>query len=192
MVDKSTDAAATEASKPTEATKKESSQGHSASIGPSITINGDVTGEENLVVEGVIEGTVNLKDNNLVVSENGRLTANITARIIRVDGEVKGELRGSEQVIISPTGQVSGDIRAPGSSSKMVPSLKGQSTWNTISRPPPANAALEALAYAPVPPALSAPAPTTIRVARLRLAEPALAGSQGVSQWDYPLVFRLR
>ena len=82
-------------------------------LGPSITINGDVTGEENLVVEGVIEGTVNLKDNNLVVSENGRLTANITARIIRVDGEVKGELRGSEQVIISPTGQVSGDIRAP-------------------------------------------------------------------------------
>ena len=113
MVDKSTDAAATEASKPTEASKKESSPGHSASIGPSITINGDVTGEENLVVEGVIEGTVNLKDNNLVVSENGRLTANITARIIRVDGEVKGELRGSEQVIISPTGQVSGDIRAP-------------------------------------------------------------------------------
>ena len=113
MVDKTTDAASTEASKPTESGRKESSRGQSASIGPSITINGDVTGEENLVVEGVIEGTVNLKDNNLVISENGRLTANISARIIRVDGEVKGELRGSEQVIISPTGQVSGDIRAP-------------------------------------------------------------------------------
>ena len=113
MVEKTPDAAPAEASKPTESARKESSRGQSASIGPSITINGDVTGEENLVVEGVIEGTVNLKDNNLVISENGRLTANISARIIRVDGEVKGELRGTEQVIISPTGQVSGDIRAP-------------------------------------------------------------------------------
>ena len=56
---------------------------------------------------------VNLKENNLVVSENGKVTANVNARIIRVDGEVKGELRGSEQVSISPTGKVSGDIRAP-------------------------------------------------------------------------------
>jgi len=84
-----------------------------ATIGPSIVIHGDVTGEEDLVVDGAIEGTVNFKDNNLVVSENGRVTANINARIIRVDGEVKGELYGSEQVVISPSGKVKGDIRAP-------------------------------------------------------------------------------
>ena len=113
MVDKNNDVAPTEAAKPTESSRKETARGQSASIGPSITINGDVTGEENLVVEGVIEGTVNLKDNNLVISENGRLTANINARIIRVDGEVKGELRGAEQVVVSPSGQVTGDIRAP-------------------------------------------------------------------------------
>ena len=85
----------------------------SGMIGPSITIHGDVTGEEDLVVDGVIEGTVNLKENNLIVSENGYVTANVNARIIRVDGEVKGELRGLEQVSISPTGKVNGDIRAP-------------------------------------------------------------------------------
>ena len=84
-----------------------------ATIGSSIVIHGDVTGEEDLVVDGAIEGTVNFKDNNLVVSENGRVTANINARIIRVDGEVKGELYGSEQVVISPSGTVKGDIRAP-------------------------------------------------------------------------------
>ena len=83
-----------------------------ATIGSSIVIHGDVTGEEDLVVDGSIEGTVNFKDNNLVVSENGRVTANINARIIRVDGEVKGELFGSEQVVISPSGKVMGDIRA--------------------------------------------------------------------------------
>lgn len=85
----------------------------SASIGPSITIHGDVTGEEDLVVAGTIEGTVNLKENNLVVDENGHIMANITARIIRVDGEVKGELRASEKVVIKPSGNVNGDIRSP-------------------------------------------------------------------------------
>lgn len=84
-----------------------------ASIGPSITIHGDVTGEEDLVVAGTIEGTVNLKENNLVVDENGHVMANITARIIRVDGEVKGELRASEKVVIKPSGNVNGDIRSP-------------------------------------------------------------------------------
>jgi cytoskeletal protein CcmA (bactofilin family) len=103
---------------PAQAAPKASPQPKSASrkpatIGPSIVIHGDVTGEEDLVVDGAIEGTVNFKDNNLVVSENGRVTANIYARIIRVDGEVKGELYGSEQVVISPSGKVKGDIRAP-------------------------------------------------------------------------------
>jgi cytoskeletal protein CcmA (bactofilin family) len=85
----------------------------SASIGPSITIHGDVTGEEDLIVAGTIEGTVNLKENNLVIDENGHVMANITARIIRVDGEVKGELRASEKVVIKPSGNVNGDIRSP-------------------------------------------------------------------------------
>ena len=84
-----------------------------ASIGSSIIIHGDVAGEEDLIVDGTIEGTVNFKENSLVVSKNGRETANINARVIRVDGEVKGELRGSEQVVVSPSGQVPGDIRAP-------------------------------------------------------------------------------
>jgi len=104
--------------KPANATARASSGDNSSTrmsgmIGPSITIHGDVTGEEDLTVDGVIEGTVNLKENNLVVRLNGKVTANVTAKIIRVDGEVKGELRGSEQVSISPTGRVSGDIRAP-------------------------------------------------------------------------------
>ena len=109
--DKTSDGSSASASETT--TRDATSPRKSGMIGPSITIHGDVTGEEDLVVDGVIEGTVNLKENNLVVSENGKVTANVNARIIRVDGEVKGELRGSEQVSISPTGKVSGDIRAP-------------------------------------------------------------------------------
>ena len=89
--DKTTDATSGSASETN--TRDTASARKSGMIGPSITIHGDVTGEEDLVVDGVIEGTVNLKENNLVVSENGKVTANVNARIIRVDGEVKGELR---------------------------------------------------------------------------------------------------
>lgn len=84
-----------------------------ASIGPSITIHGDVTGDEDLVVSGTVEGTVNLKEHSLVIGKNGHVMANITARMIRVDGEVKGELRAGERVVIKPTGNVNGDIRSP-------------------------------------------------------------------------------
>ena len=67
-----------------------------------------------LIVDGTIEGTVNFKENSLVVSKNGRVTANINARVIRVDGEVKGELRGARNKLsLVPSGQVTGDIRAP-------------------------------------------------------------------------------
>ena len=106
------DATATK-STPTPAKAASTSNKKPASIGSSIIIHGDVAGEEDLIVDGTIEGTVNFKDNSLVVSKNGRVTANINARVIRIDGEVKGELRGAEQVVISPSGQVNGDIRAP-------------------------------------------------------------------------------
>lgn len=105
---------ATTAKPPTGATKApNASDKKAATIGSSIIIHGDVAGEEDLIVDGTIEGTVNFKENSLVVSKNGRVTANINARVIRVDGEVKGELRGAEQVVVTPSGQVTGDIRAP-------------------------------------------------------------------------------
>ena len=85
MSQKEIDAASAGADEaPTSTTAKASSSPKTgsrkpATIGPSIVIHGDVTGEEDLVVDGSIEGTVNFKDNNLVVSENGRVTANINA-----------------------------------------------------------------------------------------------------------------
>ena len=85
----------------------------SATIGPSISIHGDVAGEEDLTIYGSIDGTINLKNNSLVVGDKGRVTANVTARLIRVEGEVKGELRASERIVVTPAGIVNGDIRAP-------------------------------------------------------------------------------
>jgi len=84
-----------------------------ATIGESVSIVGDVTGKEDFVVNGNIEGDINFRENNVIVGENGRIHSNVTAKNITIEGEVKGELRASEQVTIKPSGRVSGDIRAP-------------------------------------------------------------------------------
>ena len=84
-----------------------------ATIGETILIVGDVTGKEDILVHGTIEGDINLRENNIVVGIKGRINANVTAKNISVEGDVKGELRASEQVIIKPSGRVAGDIRAP-------------------------------------------------------------------------------
>jgi cytoskeletal protein CcmA (bactofilin family) len=84
-----------------------------AMIGKTITIKGDITGEENLVIEGRVDGTVQLKNNDLTVGQSGRVTANLTANVVRIDGEVKGDIVGGEKVVITKTGKVQGNIVGP-------------------------------------------------------------------------------
>ncbi|MEH6586374.1 MAG: polymer-forming cytoskeletal protein [Halioglobus sp.] len=82
-------------------------------IGPSIEIKGTVTGDEDLVIEGKVEGTVELGAHELTVGESGKVNADITARTVRIDGEVAGDIRGNEKVVISKSGNVRGNIIAP-------------------------------------------------------------------------------
>lgn len=84
-----------------------------ASIGPSITIRGDITGEEDLVVHGRIEGTLNLPKNDITVGADGQVRANLKATRITVEGQVTGDLQGSERVVIKQSGRVEGNITAP-------------------------------------------------------------------------------
>ena len=85
----------------------------SATIGPSITINGDISGEEDLIIRGKVEGTVNLDKNNVVIGKDGSVKANVNAKVITVEGKVTGDLRGDEQIIIKRSGSVDGNISAP-------------------------------------------------------------------------------
>jgi cytoskeletal protein CcmA (bactofilin family) len=84
-----------------------------AIIGPSITIRGDVTGDEDLTIQGRIEGTVTLKQHNVAVGPEGKVDASIHARMVTVEGEVKGDLHGQEQVVLRKTARVQGNIQAP-------------------------------------------------------------------------------
>jgi cytoskeletal protein CcmA (bactofilin family) len=85
----------------------------SAVIGPSITIKGDVTGDENLVIQGRIEGTVTLKQHNVAVGPEGKVKASIHGRSVTVEGNVEGDLHGEEQVVLRASATVEGNIRAP-------------------------------------------------------------------------------
>ncbi len=84
-----------------------------AVIGPSISIRGDVTGEEDLVIDGRVEGAVELKNNSVTVGREGRIKANIHAKVVEVQGRVEGDLHGDEQVVIRRSAHVIGDITAP-------------------------------------------------------------------------------
>ena len=84
-----------------------------ATIGPSIAIRGDVTGEEDLLIEGRIEGKVLLQKNHVTVGKNGRVKADVFARSVSVEGEVEGEVIAQEEVSVRPSGKVRGNIQAP-------------------------------------------------------------------------------
>jgi cytoskeletal protein CcmA (bactofilin family) len=84
-----------------------------ANIGKSITIKGDLTGNEDIVVEGTVEGKVDLPNNQLTVGANGTAKAEITAKTIVVIGKVAGNVHGTERVEIQATGVVEGDVSAP-------------------------------------------------------------------------------
>ena len=82
-------------------------------IGASIHIKGDVTGDEDLIIQGHVEGTVSLKGHNVTISKSAKVKANIEANQIIVEGELSGDMNGDEKVIIRETGNVYGNIVAP-------------------------------------------------------------------------------
>ena len=84
-----------------------------AMIGPTIHIKGDVSGEESLMVQGRVEGTINLKQNNLIIGQDGKVNATIHANTVTIEGTVKGDVFGAERVIVKKTANVQGNISAP-------------------------------------------------------------------------------
>ncbi len=84
-----------------------------ATIGTSIRINGDLTGDEDLIIDGNVEGTINLEKSNLTIGTNGRIKANIHAKSVIVEGELRGDIIAKEKVVLRRTGNMRGNIVAP-------------------------------------------------------------------------------
>ena len=84
-----------------------------ASIGKSIVINGELSGSEDLTIEGHVDGKIELRNHVLTIGSNGRITAQVAAKSIIVLGHVTGNLTATEKVEIRETGSVEGDVVAP-------------------------------------------------------------------------------
>jgi cytoskeletal protein CcmA (bactofilin family) len=83
-----------------------------ARIGSTLFFKGDLQGEEDLVIEGRIEGKISIKQGNVTVGEKGRVEADIEAASIQVAGLVKGNLTGADRVVLLESGRVEGNITA--------------------------------------------------------------------------------
>jgi cytoskeletal protein CcmA (bactofilin family) len=84
-----------------------------ATIGPSITIKGELIGDEDLLIQGTVEGRVDLRKHNITVGKSGRIKADLFGQCIHIEGAVEGNLFGDEQVVVRQSGVVLGNITAP-------------------------------------------------------------------------------
>lgn len=85
-------------------------RGETANIGKSVVIKGEVTGSEDLYLDGQVEGSINLAGNRLTIGANGRVKANITASSVSIGGKLEGNIRASDRVDLRQTAIVLGDI----------------------------------------------------------------------------------
>lgn len=81
-----------------------------AHIGKSVIVKGELSGSEDLYLDGEIEGTINLDHNSLTIGPNGRIHAHLNAREVIVQGRVEGNIHARERVELRASAVVTGDI----------------------------------------------------------------------------------
>ena len=84
--------------------------GSTARLGSSLHVKGEISGNEDLHVDGSVEGLIQLEDRKLTVGASAKLTADVVAREVVVYGAVKGNLRARDRIEIKKDGSVVGDL----------------------------------------------------------------------------------
>jgi len=79
-------------------------------IGKSVQIKGELTGSEDLYLDGSIEGTVDLRDHSLIIGPNGKIKAGISARDLVVHGKVEGNITATGRVELRKSCTLIGDV----------------------------------------------------------------------------------
>ena len=83
-----------------------------AHIGKSVLIRGELSGSEDLFIDGQVEGTIELREHNLSVGPNGQVHANVNAKEVVILGTVKGDVLAADRLEIKKSGSLRGDLVA--------------------------------------------------------------------------------
>jgi len=81
-----------------------------AHIGKSVIIKGELSGSEDLYVEGQVEGKIELHDNSLTIGPNGQVRANVSGKGVIVQGKLEGNINASERAELKKSAIAVGDI----------------------------------------------------------------------------------
>jgi len=81
-----------------------------AHIGKSVIIKGELSGSEDLYVDGQVEGSIELSGNRLIIGPHGQVRANVNAKGVIVQGKLEGNIRTSERAELTKSAVVTGDI----------------------------------------------------------------------------------
>ena len=95
-------------------------------IGKSVTIRGELSGKEDLFMDGIVEGTISLPESRLTVGPNARVMADLNAHDIVIYGLVEGNIRASGRIELRESAAVKGDIFAERLSIEENASMKGK------------------------------------------------------------------
>ena len=105
---------------------------NNGSIGQSVNVKGDLTAQEDLTIDGHIDGTVTLDKNVLTVGHHGTLKATVLAKTVIVQGKVTGNITATDTIRLHDTAEVQGDLVAP-----KVGIADGASFSGTVDMRPP-------------------------------------------------------
>ena len=90
----------------------EMSFGSRAVLGSRLIFKGDISGEEDILIKGDLEGSIQLENNNVSIAKSGKLHADIHAHNVIISGFVQGNIQASGKVVIEDSGKMIGDICA--------------------------------------------------------------------------------
>jgi cytoskeletal protein CcmA (bactofilin family) len=95
-------------------------------IGKAVRVEGKVISNEDLTIDGDVEGSIELGDHSLVIGSGASIRADLLARTVTISGAVKGNVKAAEKVDLRATGSVDGNITAPRFSMAEGSSVRGK------------------------------------------------------------------
>lgn len=101
-------------------------------IGKTLDIEGEISGQENLSIEGRVQGKISLDQNNVIIKRNATVKAEIHAKNVQIKGRVEGNVFAAEKIHIEKGGHMNGDIFASRIAIEDGAQFKGSAKINTL------------------------------------------------------------